>query len=134
MVRYGVAMNISRTLFVGAALLGFALPLAANAQTAPDSTTAAPAAGEHHHHRGGGLMKAALAGITLSDDQKAQLKKLRDDFRAAHANGVRPDRDAMKQLREQMLGVLTPDQRTQYDANVKAYRDAHPRPAPTATP
>jgi len=42
-------------------------------------------------------------------------------------------------LRDQMLGVLTPDQRTQYDANLKTLRADHKRDgngpfAPNASP
>lgn len=123
-MRYGVRMK-TRSLIAGAAVLALALPLACNAQSAPDSNTTGAQAGARHHR--GGMMQRFMTGITLSDAQKQQLQKLRDDFRTAHPQGQRPDRDAMKQLRQSMLDVLTPDQRTQFDANVKAFRAQHPR-------
>lgn len=115
-------MNIiSRRILSGAALLALALPLAVSAQTTP-APTAPTVAGEHRHH-GGGLNGRAMRGITLSDAQKAQMLQIRTAYRTAHPKGSTPDPAARKALREQMLGVLTADQRTQYEANVKQFRD-----------
>lgn len=117
-------MNISKPILAGAALLALALPLAVSAQTttaAPTTTTTTETEGAHHHH-GGGLNRMAMRGITLTDAQKQQIMQLRTAYKTAHPKGSTPDPASRKALRDQMLGVLTPDQRTQYDANVKQLR------------
>ncbi|MDQ2992051.1 MAG: hypothetical protein M3R30_04430 [Candidatus Eremiobacteraeota bacterium] len=114
-------MNISRPILAGAALFALALPITAAAQTtpgAPASTTA------HGHHAHVGLNGHALKGIALSDAQKQQFAQLRTAYRTAHPKGSTPDPTARKALRDQMLNILTPDQRTQYDANVKTMRES----------
>jgi Spy/CpxP family protein refolding chaperone len=115
-------MNISRSILAGAAALAIALPLAVSAQT----TTAAPAtnATHAHAHGGGGLNRRAMNGINLSDAQKQQLLQLRTAYKQAHPKGSTPDPASRKALREQMLNVLTTDQRTQYEANVKQARES----------
>jgi len=115
-------MNISKPILAGAALLALALPLAVAAQTTPAAPTTTTTAGEHRHH-GGGLNRMALRGITLTDAQKQQMMQLRTAYKTAHPKGSTPDPAARKALRDQMLGILTPDQRTQYDANVKQMRE-----------
>jgi len=131
-------MNISKPILAGAALLALALPLAVAAQTTPAAPTTNATAGEHRHH-GGGLNRMALRGITLTDAQKQQMMQLRTAYKTAHPKGSTPDPAARKALRDQMLGVLTPDQRTQYDANLKTLRADHKRDgngpfAPSASP
>jgi Spy/CpxP family protein refolding chaperone len=115
-------MNISRTLIAGAAVLALALPLAVSAQT---TTAPAPAADGTHAHHGGGLNRHAMQGIKLSDDQQQQLLQLRTDYRKAHPKGSTPDPASRKALRDQMLNILTPDQQTQYQANIKQAREEH---------
>lgn len=98
--------------------------------------------------RGGGPGRMLLKGITLSDAQKAQLKALREQERAqfdaqreqartrmteARALREKGDTAALRRLHEQsrterqaqmdrqagaIRGILTPAQRTQFDANV----------------
>lgn len=98
--------------------------------------------------RGGGPGGMLLKGITLTDAQKAQLKALREQDRAqfdaqreqartrlAEARALREKGDtaALRRLHEQsrterqaqfdrqataVRGILTPAQRTQFDANV----------------
>jgi len=131
-------MNISKPILAGAALLALALPLAVAAQTTPAAPTTTTTAGEHRHH-GGGLNRMALRGITLTDAQKQQMMQLRTAYKTAHPKGSTPDPAARKALRDQMLGILTPDQRTQYDANVKQMRENHKNAgngpfAPNASP
>lgn len=114
-------MNISKPILAGAALLALALPLAVAAQTTPAAPGTTTTAGEHRHH-GGGLNRMALRGITLTDAQKQQMMQFRSAYKTAHPKGSTPDPAARKALRDQMLGVLTSDQRTQYDANIKQMR------------
>lgn len=126
-------MTISRPIVAAAAALALALPLAATAQTTPSTQPAAGAAEGHHHHRGG-FGGRALKGITLSDAQKAQMKQIRETYRAAHPEGSTPDPSARKAMREQMLGVLTADQRAQYEANVKQMRNERKNEPPQGGP
>jgi Spy/CpxP family protein refolding chaperone len=131
-------MNISKPILAGAALLALALPLAVSAQTTPVAPATTTTAGEHRHH-GGGLNRRALQGITLSDSQKSQIAQLRAAYKTAHPKGSTPDPAARKALRDQMLGILTPDQRTQYEANMKTLRENHKNAgngpfAPNASP
>lgn len=124
-------MNISRPILAGAALLALALPLTVAAQTtpaAPASTTA------HSHHSHGGLNGRALKGISLTDAQKQQFAQLRTAYTTAHPKGSTPDPTARKALRDQMLNILTPDQRTQYDANVRTMHEARKHQADPGGP
>jgi len=131
-------MNISKPILAGAALLALALPLTVAAQTTPVAPATTTTGGEHRHH-GGGLNKHAMQGITLSDSQKSQMMQLRTAYKTAHPKGSTPDPAARKALRDQMLGILTPDQRTQYEANMKTLRENHKNAgngpfAPNASP
>jgi len=65
-----------------------------------------------------GFMRA-MQGITLSDAQKQQIQQLQDQFQQAHPDGSAPDPQARKQLRQSVLNVLTPDQRTQFQKNME---------------
>ena len=73
----------------------------------------------HSRHRMGGHFKA----LNLTDEQKAKLAELRkasgEHFKAIRESGATEDekkqqmQQARKESREQMLDVLTPEQRTQ---------------------
>ncbi len=112
-------MNILRTLLVPAAFAAATvLPAGAFAQTAataPMTNAAAPCAnmvrGEHH----GPNMMAAL---NLSPAQKAQLKQIHQQFRAAHPCGQGATPAQRAQLRQQIMNVLTPQQRANFKASV----------------
>jgi len=85
-------------------------------------------------HRGGPRgARAALAGLNLSQQQKTQIqainKKYADQFKqlrqANGANGAAQNANDRVQIqaiaereRAEIRGVLTPEQRTQFDANV----------------
>lgn len=64
--------------------------------------------------RGGHM--GLMAGITLTADQQAKIQALMATFRQAHA-GSRPDPAARHALRDQVLQVLTAEQRAQFKAN-----------------
>jgi Spy/CpxP family protein refolding chaperone len=101
-------MTIMRKLIVPAALaVAAALPLAAFA--APQAAATAPAAAhwKGHQHRG------FFAALHLSASQKTQIKQLMRQFRQNHPKGSPRDPAARKQLRAQIMNVLTPQQRTQ---------------------
>jgi Spy/CpxP family protein refolding chaperone len=74
----------------------------------PGVTPASPTA-THHHHRGWAAMAQQL---DLSQQQQQQIKTLSANYKQAHPKGSQPDLAARKQLHEQILAVLTPDQRT----------------------
>ncbi len=128
-------MKISRTLVAVVAAAAMVLPLACAAQSAPTTSSQSTATGHHH---AGGMHGHAMDGITLTDDQKTQIQKLRSDYKASHGKGTTPDPDARRAFRQAMLNVLTPDQRSMYQANMKALRASRKSnagaPAPTPTP
>lgn len=81
--------------------------------------------------------RAALAGLNLTQQQKTEIqainKKYADQFKqlrqANGANGATQNSTARVQMqaiaereRAEIRGVLTPDQRTQFDANVAKRR------------
>lgn len=113
---------------LGAALLA---PVAVFAQQAgqPPADGQNPAVyqgpmrhGGHRHHGFMGL----LHGVNLSAQQKSQIKQIMQQYRQAHPRGSQTDAAARKQsrrqLRAQIMNVLTPEQRTQVDQNMKQMR------------
>lgn len=80
----------------------------------------------------------AMHGINLSDQQRTQIKQIMQQFRQAHPAGSPPDKQAREQLHTQILGVLTPDQQTQFKANLEKLRSEHREnggaPNPQASP
>ena len=88
-------------------------------------------------HRGGpGGARGALAGLNLSQTQKDQVKTINKKYaeqfnqlrQANGTNGVQNAdagvrmRTIAEQERAEIRAVLTPDQRTQFDANVARHR------------
>jgi Spy/CpxP family protein refolding chaperone len=55
------------------------------------------------------------------------------NFRQSH-QGQRPDAQARQQLRDQIMNVLTPQQRSQYEADMQKMRRHRPEPQPTPQP
>ncbi len=82
----------------------------------------AAAARSHQAH---GFMRM-LHSLNLSDQQKAQIKTMVQQYRQQHPQGSAPDHQARKALREQIMGVLTPAQKEKLRAEMK-----QPLPAPT---
>ena len=118
---------INSVLGVGAFLLvgAFAPTTFAQSGTQDQATPPAapqPAAREHEHG------KNPFAGLNLSDDQKAQIKKIHEEARAKRekvmADSSLSDtakQEKAKEIRhaamEQARSVLTPEQREQLKAN-----------------
>jgi Spy/CpxP family protein refolding chaperone len=109
-----------------ALLAAFALPLTASAQTFPNPGSAgpAPSAQQHsrqgpgHHHRRDPYMHA-MRGLGLSSAQHQQILGIMKSSRVA--------------MRQQIDGVLTPDQRTQLHAKLAQARHMKPNgPRPQA--
>ena len=123
-----------RSLIVPAVLAAALIaPAGAFAQQQTSQPANAPAAGQwegHGHHHGG--MMRMMRGLNLTDAQKAQLKQIHEQFRQSHpaTAGQRPDPQAMKQLRDQMMNVLTPQQRAKLQTEMQQ-RAGQPQPQST---
>jgi Spy/CpxP family protein refolding chaperone len=67
-----------------------------------------------------------LRGVDLSDAQRSQIKQIVQQFRQAHPKGSFTDpqarRQAHQQLMQQIMGVLTPQQRAQVQQNMQQMR------------
>ncbi len=114
-----------------AAAAALLLPAAAFGQQAPAVNDPAPAAtqqpshGRHH----GGYMRM-FRGLNLSDQQKAQMKQIMQQYRQAHPRGSAPDPQARKQMRTQLMNVLTPQQQAQVQQRMQQMRDRRPPATP----
>ena len=99
---------------------------------AQDQSQATPATPERHE----GRMHRAMHGLNLTDEQKTAMKKIHESAKAQldavnKDESLTADQKAAKihQLRHsdrmQMVKLLTPEQRQQMRANVRAMRAAH---------
>lgn len=88
--------------------------------------------GSYHHHGMGAMLKT----LNLTQQQQEQIKTLISTYRQAHPEGSQPDPAAKEQLHQQILNVLTPEQRTKLEqekAQWKQHRmeqGTAPTPAP----
>ena len=75
-----------------------------------------------------GRMAKLLMGLGLSDDQKNRIRDIMKQAREKNANVTdRAQRRAnMKAAFDQIHGVLTPEQRAKFDAQMAAWRKNHP--------
>ena len=87
--------------------------------------------------RGGGMMTMLMNGIALTDSQKTQIQAVEDKYapqmqqfrekmRDARQNGTPMDsatmqamRDTNKKERDEIRALLTPDQQSTFDDNIK---------------
>jgi Spy/CpxP family protein refolding chaperone len=118
-------------------------PLAAGAQTPPPpgpASSPAPATTRHHHHRHHDAFSRALRGVNLTPAQQQQIAGFRDQTKKANVNADPATRKANEtKLHDQIMGVLTPDQKAQVSAQMQAaphlrYPEGQAQPGPTATP
>src|ERR1700686_4358933 len=117
-----------------------ATPAALMAQDTPQSNPQDQAASTQPGHRHGD----ELAKLNLTDDQKAQVKKIHENMRA-QMDAVKSDatltaeqkqakmKELHKSSHEQVKQLLTPDQRKQMKADEKE-RKAERQGGQTATP
>lgn len=134
-------IRLQNVLLTAAFAAALAVPVAGSAQSQPANTTAT---GQTARHRGG--MMRVMRDLNLSAAQQAQIRQIQTQFRQAHPRGSAPDPQARKQMRSQIMNVLTPQQRQQLRANIRRFRRrAHrdgdrrggafaPSPTPTPTP
>jgi Spy/CpxP family protein refolding chaperone len=130
-----ISKNITKQLAVAAGFLALTFaPGISRAQSgsqppAQDQSQAAPAAPAQQE----GRMHGAMKGLNLTDDQKAALKKIHESTKAqsdvvSKDETLTADQKQAKihQLRHsarmQMVKLLTPEQRQQMKANVRALR------------
>lgn len=97
--------------------------------SAQDQNQAAPAAPAQHE----GRMHGAMQGLNLTDDQKAAMKTIHESTKAK-LDAVNKDESLTAEQKEakihqlrhgarmQMVKLLTPEQRQQMKANVRALR------------
>ena len=99
------------------------------------SNAAQSPAGYHHgHHRP--PIARAMRAAHLTRAQHLEIRKIRQEFRSSLTPGTRPSRSQMKALRQRIMAVLTPQQRTAVQQRLAQIRAAHrsanaPRPAAT---
>lgn len=132
---------------LGAALLAPVAVLAQQAGQAPAQGVLGTAGQRHghgrHRHRHGFMRM--LKGVTLSDQQKTQMQQIMQQYRQAHPRGTLTDPQARKQagrqLRMQLMDVLTPAQQAQVKQNMQQMRERRaqrgenePSPEPSGSP
>lgn len=132
-------MKLSPFLLSGALAVAIGLPIVGCAQQAPAQSQPGASQGAYGHHHGG---MRWMQGLNLSDQQKQQIQTLMQQYRQAHPRGSQPDPQARKQLQQQVMNVLTPEQRTQAQANMEKMRQEREEqggpngapPSPTPAP
>ncbi len=113
-----------RTHLTALALIGTLLGAgcAAGAQSASNGTgpdNAAPAAPAAHGRMHGGLLGRAMAGLDLTDDQKARIKDARMKFRASRQTSTPETRE---QYMADVESSMTADQKTRFESNLRSLR------------
>jgi periplasmic protein CpxP/Spy len=118
-------------------LLLSVFPALSNAQNAPDSNQ-----GQAMHEKHGD-QNAMMANLNLTDDQKAQIKQIHEGTRSK-VEAVNNDsslsadqkqtkiRDIRRDTHEQVKKVLTPDQRKQFEENMREHRDSKQQQPPAS--
>jgi Spy/CpxP family protein refolding chaperone len=111
-----------------------ALPFTLRAQDPPPSTTQSQQAGQGKH-------ESEMANLNLTDDQKTQIKKLHEDAKtqmdaARNDSTLTPDQKKAKMeqihkaTHEQVMQLLTPEQRQQMKSDEAARKAAKNGQAP----
>lgn len=115
------------------------IPALSQAQNkAPDSTTGQSQAMHEKHSD----HNAMLANLNLTDDQKAQIKQIHEGTRLKveavnNDSSLSADQKQTKihemrrDMHEQVKKVLTPDQRKQFDENMREHRESKQQPPAT---
>ena len=117
-------MNPRTLLLTSAAALAMAVPSLALAQQAPGPARTG--------HRAGFVR--IVRSLNLSPEQRTQMRQIVAQYRQAHPKGSKPDPQARKALRAQLLAILTPDQRLQLKSDIHRRKSMQPVPEETAQP
>ena len=131
--------RIPKQLAITASLLLLSMiPALSQAQNkAPDSTPGQSQAMHEKH----GDHNAMLANLNLTDDQKAQIKQIHEGTRSKveavnNDSSVSADqkqtkiREIRRDMHEQVKKVLTPDQRRQFEENMREHRESKQQQPP----
>jgi Spy/CpxP family protein refolding chaperone len=131
-----------RHLVIAAGLLAFGgMPTLLKAQEAPQSNMQEQGAPAQRGH----MRDNELSKLNLSDDQKAQVKKIREDAKA-QMDAVKGDatlsvdqkqakmQQIHKSSHQQVVQLLTPEQRQQMKADESARKAARQQNGQTAPP
>jgi len=104
---------------------------------APDSTQGQAMHEKHGDHN------AMMANLNLTDDQKAQIKQIHEGMRSK-VEAVNNDsslsadqkeakiRDLRRDTHEQVKKILTPEQRKQFEENMREHRDSKQQQQPAS--
>jgi Spy/CpxP family protein refolding chaperone len=108
-----------RSLLVPAALAtALAVPAIGFAQVQPAPAQTQPQSGSERQHGGFRFGK----DLNLTQQQQAQIDQIRQQYRQAHPKGSARDPQAMKDMRDKMMAVLTPAQQAQLKADMQKRR------------
>jgi Spy/CpxP family protein refolding chaperone len=108
-----------RSLLVPAALAtALAVPAIGFAQVQPAAAQNQQQSGSQRHHGGFGFLK----DLNLTPQQQTQIDQIRQQYRQAHPKGSARDPQAMKDMRDKMMAVLTPAQQAQLKADMQKRR------------
>jgi Spy/CpxP family protein refolding chaperone len=116
------AMKLIALAALAAAL---SLPVAVSAQQAPPSGYQQAPAGQQATPKVYRRWSRLLNGVNLSNQQHDQIQGLLDQYAQAHQPGSQHVRGAARQLKEQIFGILTPDQQAQVRQNMQNMRAQH---------
>ncbi len=129
------------------AILGVGAGAVAQTTAAPTSAPAVTDSTMPHarHHHGHDRMRAALATLGLSADQKTKIAAIirtdREAFRAGRSAQSPPSADERRTYREKMRAdveaLLTADQKARLESALSRHGHAHPTgmmPMPQASP
>jgi Spy/CpxP family protein refolding chaperone len=95
-----------------------AVPAIGFAQVQPAPGQTQQETGSQRH--GGGFR--FLKDLNLTQQQQAQIDQIRQQYRQAHPKGSARDPQAMKDMRDKMMAVLTPAQQAQLKADMQKRR------------
>jgi Spy/CpxP family protein refolding chaperone len=95
-----------------------AVPAIGFAQVQPAPGQAQQETGSQRH--GGGFR--FLKDLNLTQQQQAQIDQIRQQYRQAHPKGSARDPQAMKDMRDKMMAVLTPAQQAQLKTDMQKRR------------
>jgi Spy/CpxP family protein refolding chaperone len=122
-----VAMKLN-LLAVGALAAALAMPLGASAQQ-NQYPQQYPQQGqgravEPSHDRMQHRWQRRLSRLNLSNDQQQRIQSMIDQYSQAHPEGSAVDPNARRELRRQIMGVLSSDQQNQFQQAMRAHRAA----------
>src|SRR5579871_4473412 len=122
-----VAMKLN-LLAVGALAAALAMPLGASAQQ-NQYPQQYPQQGqgravEPSHDRMQHRWQRRLSRLNLSNDQQQRIQSMIDQYSQAHPEGSAIDSNARRELRRQIMGVLSSDQQNQFRQEMRSHRAA----------